>query len=73
MENWTKVFTTNNIFAAELTKNELLSHDIQAVVVNKKDSNYLLGYCEVFVPNKNLEIAKVVIDLFNQTDTLETD
>lgn len=73
MNNWSKVFSSNNIFRAELAKNELLSHEIQAVVLNKKDSNYLLGYCEVYVPNEHLNIANVIIDLFNQKDNLETE
>ncbi|AFK04251.1 hypothetical protein Emtol_3118 [Emticicia oligotrophica DSM 17448] len=72
MANWIKVFETKNIFEAELLKNELLTHEIMAVVLNKRDSNYLIGYCEVQVPEEQQSIAKVVIDIFNQND-IETE
>ncbi len=68
MANWVKVFETKNVFKAELLKNELLSHEIMAVVVNKQDSNYLIGYYEIQVSDQQEAIAKVVIDLFNQND-----
>lgn len=72
MANWIKVFETKNVFKAELLKNELLTHEIMAVVLNKQDSNYLIGYYEVQVPDEQESIAKVVIDIFNQND-LETE
>ncbi|CAH0997635.1 hypothetical protein EMA8858_03769 [Emticicia aquatica] len=72
MANWVKVFETKNSFKAELLKNELLTHEIMAVVLNKQDSNYLIGYYEIQVPDEQESIAKVVIDIFNQND-LETE
>jgi hypothetical protein len=72
MANWVKVFETKNVFKAELLKNELLSHEIMAVVLNKQDSNYLIGYYEIQVSEEQASIAKVVIDIFNQND-LETE
>jgi hypothetical protein len=68
MANWVKVFETRNSFKAELLKNELLTHEIMAVVLNKQDSNYLIGYYEIQVSDEQESIAKVVIDLFNQND-----
>lgn len=68
MVNWVKVFETRNVFKAELLKNELLTHEIMAVVLNKQDSNYLIGYYEIQVLENQESIAKVVIDIFNQND-----
>jgi len=68
MVKWVKVFETPNVFKAELLKNELLTHEIMAVVLNKKDRNYLIGWCEVHVPDTQEDISKVIIDIFNQND-----
>lgn len=68
MANWVKVFKTKNSFKAELLKNDLQTHEIMAVVLNKQDSNYLIGYYEIQVPAEQESIAKVVIDIFNQND-----
>ena len=56
------------MFKAEFLKNELLSHEIMAVILNKKETVYQLGYYEVQVADEQESIAKVVIDLFNQND-----
>lgn len=69
MVKWVKVFETPDVFKAELLKNELQNHEVMAVVLNKKDRNYLLGWCEVQVPDHQENIAKVIIDIFNQNDT----
>ena len=69
MAQWAKVFETPNVFKAELVKNELLTHEVMAVVINKKDRNYLLGWCEIHVPDYQESIAKVIIDIFNQNDS----
>ena len=63
-----KVFETKNVFKAELLKNELQTNEIMAVILNKQDSNYLIGYYEIQVPDEQESIAKVVIDIFNQND-----
>ena len=68
MANWVKVFETKNVFKAELLKNELKTNEIMAVILNKQDSNYLIGYYEIQVPDEQESIAKVVIDIFNQND-----
>ena len=65
---WVKVFETPNVYKIELLKNELLNHEIMAVVMNKKDRSYLLGWCEIHVPDNQEIIAKEIIDLFNQND-----
>lgn len=68
MSQWKCVHKTPDAIKAELLKNELLTNDISAVVINKKDSNYLFGYYEIHTPESQENIAKVVLDLFNQND-----
>ena len=69
MVKWIKVFETPDVIKAELLKNELLTHEVMAVVLNRKDRNYLWGWCEIRVPEEQESIAKVIIDIFNQNDT----
>lgn len=38
--NWTKVYTTENAYTAEIIKQALIENDIPAVVMNKQDSSY---------------------------------
>jgi hypothetical protein len=69
MVKWVKVFETPDVFKAELLKNELQTHEITAVVLNRKESNFHWGWCEVRVPDHQEAIAKVIIDIFNQNDS----
>lgn len=38
--NWTKVYTTENAYTAEILKQGLIESDIPAIVMNKQDSSY---------------------------------
>ncbi|MGA0558119.1 DUF2007 domain-containing protein [Larkinella sp. VNQ87] len=58
-DQWERVLVTPAIHRAELAKVVLAGHEIQAVVVNKKDSNYLLGNCEVYVQAEDAALAKI--------------
>ena len=58
-DQWEKVLVTPTTYRAELAKVLLAEHKINAVVVNKKDSNYLLGNCEVYVQAEDAALAKI--------------
>jgi len=58
-KKWEKVMVTPTIYRAELAKVLLAGHEIDAVVVNKKDSNYLLGNCELYVLTQDATMAKI--------------
>ncbi len=47
--NWVKIYTTSQGYKAEIIKGMLQLHEIDAVIVNKKDSAYLFGELEVYV------------------------
>lgn len=48
-ENWVKVYTTSNAFAAELLKQGLTEAGIPAVTINKQLSAYNIGEINVLV------------------------
>jgi len=62
MDNWKKVFTTNQQHKAEIVKAILEENDVPAVVVSKKDSLYQLGNYEVHVSNEDILNALKTID-----------
>ncbi|NWJ49729.1 MAG: DUF2007 domain-containing protein [Bacteroidetes bacterium] len=56
-ENWVKVFSSNQEYLVEITKSILQDEDIDAVIINKKDSAYLFGECELYVEKENALVA----------------
>jgi len=56
-ENWVKVFSSNQEYLVEITKSILQDEDIDAVIINKKDSAYHFGECELYVERKNALVA----------------
>ena len=66
MSNWQTVFKTTVQHQAEIVKAVLQDLDIQAVIVNKKDSSYLFGQIEVKVESENvMQSLKVIEDDIN--------
>ena len=49
MTDWQTVFKTDSNYRAEIVKDRLIDLGIEAVIMNKKDSNYHFGYFEVMV------------------------
>jgi len=48
-ENWQIVFTTNQPYQAEMVKSILEENDINVILFNKKDSQYLFGDIDIYV------------------------
>jgi hypothetical protein len=61
-KNWVKIYTTSDVYKAELLKGLLIDNEIKAVVINKKDSVYLIGEAELYVLADNVIIAKRLIN-----------
>ncbi|MCC6251343.1 MAG: DUF2007 domain-containing protein [Bacteroidia bacterium] len=62
MENWTKVYETDDLQNAELLKSVLLNEGIEAVTLNQKDSSYVVyGTISIYVPNEMAEQANNII------------
>lgn len=62
MDNWVSVFTTNEEFEAERITELLIDSNIPAVILNQKDSSYImLGEINVMVNKEHKEEAEKVI------------
>lgn len=53
-KDWVKVFTTSDVFKANLVKDLLDNNDIPAVVLNKKETlTVIIGEAEVYVKRED--------------------
>jgi len=66
-KDWVIVYTTNQIFQAELLKRNLGDNDIEAVIINKMDSSYVnrIGDIEIYVKRNNILRAKKLAKEFD--------
>jgi hypothetical protein len=64
-KDWVQVYTTNKMFQAEIFKQVLADHEIEAVIINKKDSSYKFGEIEVYVKNDHVIKAKMLAKEFD--------
>jgi hypothetical protein len=56
--NWTKIYTTENLYTAEIMKQALIENGIPAVVLNKQDSSYKsFGLLTVMVHQEDFDTA----------------
>lgn len=47
---WVKIFTSDNFFQSEMVKQLLTQHEIEAVLMNKRDSAHnTFGQVEVYI------------------------
>ncbi|HNV95385.1 MAG TPA: DUF2007 domain-containing protein [Bacteroidales bacterium] len=60
-ENWALLLQCNDEIKLEKIKNELSEAKIQFTVINKKDSSFLIGDYEVYVPVEKISEAKTVL------------
>jgi hypothetical protein len=65
METWKCVYTTEQVYRAEAVKDLLAEENIEAVVMNKKDSAYLLGEVELYVSPEDEHLAAELIKGFH--------
>ena len=63
MNDWKKIYESDNPFKTDLAKAYLVDeHQIEAIVVNKRDSSYLMGLCELYVPATMATLAKFLLE-----------
>jgi Putative prokaryotic signal transducing protein len=63
MTDWKKIYESTSTIKAQLAKAYLMDeHQIEAIVLNKQDSSYLFGLCEVHVPLKDAVLAKFLLE-----------
>lgn len=65
--DWERVFSTPLAHMATFIEDLLTQQDLYPVVINKKDSNYLFGFFEIYVKPEFKEQATTLIE--NETDS----
>lgn len=58
---WVIVYSTSDIFQAEVIKQMLLSNSIDAISMNQKDSSYHFGSVNIYTKEKDMKKAKEII------------
>jgi hypothetical protein len=62
---WIEVYTTKDLYLAEMAKQMLQDHSIEAIVLNKLDSSYItIGHIEVLVKGENQHEAELLLKEF---------
>lgn len=62
MDNWISIYETDQHYRAELVKDVLQENSIEAVILNQKDSSYImLGVIRVMVARKDQARAEEII------------
>ena len=62
MKDWVCIYTSQKLQDAEIIKGLLSFNEINSVVINKQDSSYMFGDCEVYVNRDDVVKAKFVLD-----------
>ena len=62
MNNWQRVYKDRQEHRASIVRDVLTDREIEAVMVNKKDSMYGFGYFEVQVPADDVILAIKIIE-----------
>ncbi len=63
--NWTKVFSTNQSYLAEIVGGVLTENEIPHTIINKQISGYGLGEIEIYVPETEALQAYYLVNLNN--------
>lgn len=60
--NWTMAYSVSKLYRAELIVRKLQDNEIEALLINKKDSATMsFGSIEIYVEKENLEKALEII------------
>jgi hypothetical protein len=64
LDNWVIIYSTAQVYEAELVKSVMEDNEIECVIMNKKDSTYGFGDIELYVPTEAAFKAKQLISDF---------
>lgn len=64
LDNWIVIYSTAQLYEAEIVKSIMAENGIESVIMNKKDSTYGFGDIEVYVPTSEAFSAKQLILAF---------
>ena len=60
-ENWKVVYTADRFYKAELVQGLLKENGIESIVMNKEDSEFLVGTVELYVDEADFEKAEKIV------------
>ena len=61
-DNWISIYSADQTWLAEIARQILEENGIESVVINKRDSSYLVfGEVEVYVSQENAEKSKELL------------
>lgn len=60
-KDWVKIYTSNNFYKAEIVRQVLIDHEINAVMMNKQDTAYKFGDVQVHIPHADFQNALEII------------
>jgi hypothetical protein len=60
-KGWAKIWETSDEIRIEIARQVLADNDIEAIVINKKDSFYRFGDIEIYVSQDNILKAKQLL------------
>lgn len=60
-ETWIKIYTSTDFYKAEIVRQVLIDHDIEAVLMNKQDTSYKFGEVHVNIPSIHFQKASEII------------
>ena len=61
LDNWVIIYSTTQLYEAEMVRSIMADNEIESVIMNKKDSTYGFGEIEVYVPTAEAFKAKQLI------------
>jgi hypothetical protein len=59
--NWVKIYSTNQIQQPEIIKSIFEEANIPCSTIDKKDSSYIFGEIEIYVPEENVAEAITIL------------
>lgn len=66
-DNWVPVYSSSQLYIAEMVKSLLSDNDIECVIMNKQDSAYMFGEIEVYVPtDKSFKAKQLILELIGE-------
>jgi len=68
-ENWEAIYSTTQLYQAEMLKDLLEASEIISVIINKQDSSYRsFGDIEVYVKRDDILMAKIIVNRFQSDE-----
>jgi len=64
MKDWVKIKTYEKLYQAEIRKQALEQNSIEAIIINERDSLFLLGEIELYVKTADKSKANAILDEF---------